>query len=90
MHGELMISLYKYYVVYPGEVVGGLCGVGGGDVCSELLPYITSGIRGNLERDGGETDQNPHLTQKPTYSPTSSSSSSSVSSSASRPREERV
>ena len=46
-----------------GEVVGALCGVGGGnDVCGEMMSYIIGGIQGNLERDNGEID--PHLTQR--------------------------
>ena len=45
-----------------GEVAGVLCSVGGKGVCEELMPHITGGIEGNLERDSGEVD--PHLTQK--------------------------
>ena len=54
-----------------GEVAGVLCSVGGQGVCEELMPHITGGIEGNLERDSGEVD--PHLTQK--LSQTSSSTS---------------
>ena len=47
------------------------CVVWGVRVCEELIPHITGGIEGNLERDSGEVD--PHLTQK--LSQTSSSTS---------------
>ena len=43
-------------------MAGVLCSVGGKGVCEELIPHITGGIDGNLERDSGEVD--PHLTQK--------------------------
>ena len=43
-------------------MAGVLCGVGSKGVCEELIPHITGGIEGNLERDSGEVD--PHLTQK--------------------------
>ena len=42
-------------------------------MCGELLPYITGGIQGNLERDSGELD--PQLSQKLVHTNTSSSSS---------------
>ena len=64
-----------------GEVVGvlcgvggeGVCGVGGEGVCGELLPCITSGIQGNLERDSGEAEEQPHLIQKLSSSSSSDS-----------------
>ena len=58
-----------------GEVAGVLCAVGGEGVCGELMPYITGGIEGNLERDSGEVD--PQLTQKLSQSSSPSSPSSS-------------
>jgi hypothetical protein len=57
-----------------GEVAGALCAVGGEVVCREVLPFITGGIEGNLERDSGEVDT--QLTQKLSQSSSSSSSSS--------------
>ena len=60
-------------ICYAGEMAGILCGVGGEGVCGELLPYITGGIQGNLERDSGELD--PQLTQKLGRTNISSSSS---------------
>jgi hypothetical protein len=70
-----------------GEVAGVLCAVGGGGVCREVLPYITGGIEGNLERDSGEVDT--QLTQKLSQS-SSSSSSSSPENSYTEDRTERV
>ena len=52
-------------------MAGVLCGVGGKGVCEELMPHITGGIEGNLERDSGEVD--PHLTQKLSQSSSSTS-----------------
>ena len=67
----------------PGEVAGVLCAVGGEGVCREVLPYITGGIEGNLERDSGEVDT--QLTQK-----LNQSSSSSAENSHTEDRTERV
>ena len=72
--------------VLPGEVAGALCAVGGEVVCREVLPFITGGIEGNLERDSGEVDT--QLTQK--LSQSSSSSSSSPENSYTEDRTERV
>ena len=58
-------------------MAGVLCSVGGEGVCSELLPYITGGIEGNLERDSGEVDS--QLTQKLSQSSPSSSPESGLS-----------
>ena len=69
--------------VLPGEVAGALCAVGGEVVCREVLPFITGGIEGNLERDSGEVDT--QLTQK-----LSQSSSSSPENSYTEDRTERV
>ena len=68
----------------PGEVAGVLCAVGGEGMCREVLPYITGGIEGNLERDSGEVDT--QLTQKLSQS----SSSSSPENSHTEDRTERV
>ena len=54
--------------------MGALCRVGGGGAFGELLPYLTGGIQGNLERDSGEVEQHPELVER-----LSSSSSSPTS-----------
>ena len=69
----------------PGEVAGVLCAVGGKGVCRGVLPYITGGIEGNLERDSGEVD-----TQQTQKLSQSSSSSSSPENSHTEDRTERV
>ena len=67
----------------PGEVAGVLCAVGGEGMCRDVLPYITGGIEGNLDRDSGEVDT--QLTQK-----LNQSSSSSAENSHTEDRTERV
>ena len=69
----VLLCNYSNCICYAGEVAGVLCGVGGEGVCGELLPYITGGIQGNLERDSGELD--PQLSQKLGHANTPSSSS---------------
>ena len=80
-------GVFQYYMVCrvvakqsvpyapPGEVAGVLCAVVGEGMCREVLPYITGGIEGNLERDSGEVDT--QLTQKLSQSSSSSSPESS-------------
>ena len=57
----------------PGELAGALCHVEGGGVCGELMPFISGGIQGNLERDSGEMDQQSDLVERLAHSSSSSS-----------------
>ena len=56
----------------------------------ELMPYISGGIQGNLERDSGEMDQQSDLVGRLTHSSSSSSSSSPGSSPTAKQGEDRV
>ena len=60
----------------PGELAGALCRVEGEGACGELMPYISGGIQGNLERDSGEMDQQSDLVERLTHSSSSSPGSS--------------
>ena len=60
----------------PGELAGTLCRVEGEGACGELMPYISGGIQGNLERDSGEMDQQSDLVERLTHSSSSSPGSS--------------
>ena len=61
----------------PGELAGALCHVGGGGVCGELVPFISGGIQGNLERDSGEMDQQSDLVERLVHSSSPRSSPTS-------------
>ena len=59
--------------------MGALCRVGGGGGFGELMPYLTGGIQGNLERDSGEVEQHPELVERLSSSSSSSPNSSPTS-----------
>ena len=59
--------------------MGALCRVGGGGGFGELLPYLTGGIQGNLERDSGEVEQHPELVERLSSSSSSSPNASPTS-----------
>ena len=56
--------------------MGNLCHVKGAGVFGELEPYITAGIRDNLDRDRAMMEQHPELMEKLTRSPSPSPASS--------------
>ena len=58
----------------PGDLAGALCRVEGEGACGELMPYISGGIQGNLERDSGEMDQQSDLVERLTHSSSPGSS----------------
>ena len=78
LYWHTCMYMYVYVHVYAhthalGDLMGALCRVGGGGGFGELMPYLTGGIQGNLERDSGEVE----LVER--FSSSSSSSSPNTS-----------